>query len=159
MRKRASTSNSDYPISPWGRQASPSTGPCGPFFCLPRDRVGGGVTPAVLPHHRTYGSRIGLHRYWPAHPATPPLSTSCSSDQHFACGFLQIPPYDGHPCRSANTSPCRVCRGTFTSKSSSPPPQRVKQRQSRRYAPCLAHQQKGRREARPVPILPANPGQ
>jgi len=22
------------------------------------DRVGGGVTPAVLPHHRTYGSRI-----------------------------------------------------------------------------------------------------
>ena len=26
-------------------------------------------------------------------------------------GFLQISPRDGHPCRSANTSPCRVCRG------------------------------------------------
>lgn len=40
-----------------------------------------------------------------------PLSASYSSGQHFACGFLQIPPRDGHPCRSANISPCRVCRG------------------------------------------------
>src|SRR5690625_1792168 len=35
----------------------------------------------------------------------------CSSGQRFACGFLQIPPHDGHPCRPANSSPCRVCRG------------------------------------------------
>src|SRR5882724_3861674 len=28
----------------------------------------------------------------------------------FACGFLQIPPRDGHPCRPANDSPCRVRR-------------------------------------------------
>jgi hypothetical protein len=44
----------------------------------------------------------------------PPLrlvSASCTSDQRFACGFLQIPPRDGHPCRPANTSPCRACRG------------------------------------------------
>src|SRR6266705_5808131 len=34
----------------------------------------------------------------------------CSSDQRFACGFLQIPPHDGHPCRPANGSPCRVHR-------------------------------------------------
>src|SRR6185503_3675219 len=34
----------------------------------------------------------------------------CSSSQRFACGFLQIPPRDGHPCRSANDSPCRVRR-------------------------------------------------
>src|SRR6267142_3609746 len=34
----------------------------------------------------------------------------CSSDQRFACGFLQIPPRDGHPCRPANDSPCRVHR-------------------------------------------------
>src|SRR5215216_2972825 len=34
----------------------------------------------------------------------------CSSGQRFACGFLQIPPRDGHPCRPANRSPCRVCR-------------------------------------------------
>src|SRR5690625_2972691 len=35
----------------------------------------------------------------------------CSSGQRFACGFLQIPPHGGHPCRPANSSPCRVCRG------------------------------------------------
>src|SRR5258708_27673599 len=34
----------------------------------------------------------------------------CSSNQRFACGFLQIPPRDGHPCRPANDSPCRVRR-------------------------------------------------
>src|SRR6266566_5062774 len=34
----------------------------------------------------------------------------CSSDQRFACGFLQIPPRDGHPCRPANDSRCRVRR-------------------------------------------------
>jgi len=35
---------------------------------------------------------------------TPPcrlLSASCTSDQRFACGFLQTPPRDGHPCRPA----------------------------------------------------------
>ena len=34
----------------------------------------------------------------------------CSSGQRFACGFLQIPPHGGHPCRPANDSPCRVRR-------------------------------------------------
>src|SRR6266536_1704940 len=56
-------------------------------------------------------ARTGLCIYWPAYPAAPPLSASCSSGQRFASSFLQIPPRDGHPCRSANTSPCRVCRG------------------------------------------------
>src|SRR5215472_7683670 len=50
-------------------------------------------------------------RDWPAHPAAPPRSASCSSGQRFAYSFLQIPSRDGHPCRSANTSPCRVWRG------------------------------------------------
>jgi hypothetical protein len=36
---------------------------------------------------------------------------SVSSGQCFACGFLQIPSHDGHPCRPANSSPCRVCEG------------------------------------------------
>jgi hypothetical protein len=36
---------------------------------------------------------------------------SCSSGQCFACGFLQIPPHGGHPCRPANGSPCRASRG------------------------------------------------
>ena len=31
--------------------------------------------------------------------------------QASAFGFLPIPSRDGHRCRSANTSPCRVCRG------------------------------------------------
>ena len=35
----------------------------------------------------------------------------CSSGQRFACGFLQIPPRGGHPCRPATSSPCRVWRG------------------------------------------------
>src|ERR1043166_3615731 len=35
----------------------------------------------------------------------------CSLGQRFACGFLQIPPRDGHPCRPANYSPCRASRG------------------------------------------------
>ncbi|HAQ86906.1 MAG TPA: hypothetical protein DCR78_10760 [Pseudomonas sp.] len=32
------------------------------------------------------------------HPATPPLSASCTSDQHFASGFLQIRGHPRHPC-------------------------------------------------------------
>ena len=39
------------------------------------------------------------------------LRDFCSSSQRFACGFLQIPPRDGHPCRPANSSRCRACRG------------------------------------------------
>ena len=40
----------------------------------------------------------------------------CSSGQCFAFGFLpagapEIPPRDGHPCRSANRSPCRADGG------------------------------------------------
>jgi hypothetical protein len=44
-------------------------------------------------------------------------------------GFLRIPPRDGHPCRPANSSPDRACRGL------SPP----------RCAPCRAHKKKGPR--------------
>ena len=58
-----------------------------------------------------FRARIGLCIYWPAYRAAPPLSASCSSGQRFAFSFLQIPPRGGHPCCSANTSPCRVCRG------------------------------------------------
>ena len=39
------------------------------------------------------------------------LCDSCSSGQCFACGFLQIPPRGGHPCRPASGSPCRAHRG------------------------------------------------
>ena len=39
------------------------------------------------------------------------VSASCSSGQRFAFGFLQIRSYPRHPCRSANSSPCRASRG------------------------------------------------
>ena len=39
------------------------------------------------------------------------ICDSCSSGQCFAFGFLQIPPHDGHPCRSANRSPCQADSG------------------------------------------------
>ena len=45
---------------------------------------------------------------------TPPcrlVSASCSSGQRFAFGFLQIRSHPRHPCRSANSSPCRARRG------------------------------------------------
>src|SRR5215204_7682814 len=45
----------------------------------------------------------------------------CSSSQRFACGFLQIPPRDGHPCRPANDSPYRARRRlSLPSKSALP---------------------------------------
>ena len=53
--------------------------------------------------------RIPRVRFWPRHSRL--RCDFCSSGQRFACSFLQIPPRDGHPCRPANTSPCRACRG------------------------------------------------
>jgi hypothetical protein len=39
------------------------------------------------------------------------ISASCSSGQRFAFGFLQSRSHPRHPCRSANSSPCRASRG------------------------------------------------
>jgi hypothetical protein len=50
----------------------------------------------------------------------------CSSGQRFACGFLQVSPRDGHPCRPANTSPVG----------------RVEDFRLQVGAPCRAHQKK-----------------
>jgi len=36
---------------------------------------------------------------------------SCSSDQHFACGFLQTASHDNSPCRPANGSRYQAHRG------------------------------------------------
>ncbi len=69
------------------------------------------------------------------------ICDSCSSGQCFAFSFLQIPTRDGHPCRSANRSPCRVDSGL------SPPSHpidttRIGTAPNRRYAPYLAHHKK-----------------
>ena len=68
------------------------------------------------------------------------ICDSCSSGQCFACGFLQIPPRDGHPCRPANRSPCRAGRGL------SPPSLHCYHSSQnsaiKRHTPCLAHQSK-----------------
>jgi hypothetical protein len=58
-----------------------------------------------------FRARTRLCDYWPPHPAAPPLSACCSSAQRFAYSFIQVPSRDGLPCRSANTSPCRVRGG------------------------------------------------
>ena len=42
---------------------------------------------------------------------------SCPSGREFACGFLQIPPRDGHPCRPAIGSHHQGPKRTCTSKS------------------------------------------
>src|SRR5207245_10016157 len=75
----------------------------------------------------------GFASIGPAHPATPPLSASCPSGQRFAFSFLRIPPREGHPCCSTNTSPCRVCRGLSPpSECALPGAPREKVRQIRR---------------------------
>ena len=48
---------------------------------------------------------IGLRLVAQPHPSQPASCDFCSSDQRFACTFLQIPPHDGHPWCSAMTFP------------------------------------------------------
>ena len=48
---------------------------------------------------------IGLKLVVQPYPSQPALCDFCSSDQRFACTFLQIPPHDGHPWCSAMTFP------------------------------------------------------
>ncbi len=61
----------------------------------------------------------------------------CSSGQRFACGFLQIPPRDGHPCRSANDSPCRVRRRLSLPSECALPGAQKKEGRLRRSGPTL----------------------
>ncbi len=87
-----------------------------------------------------FRTRIGLCICLPAHPATPPLSASCSSRQRFAFGFLQTPSRPGRPCRAANGSPCRVRRGLSPPRRCALPgaQTRTPRRAGRPYDPGLA---------------------
>ncbi len=69
------------------------------------------------------------------------ICDSCSSGQRFACGFLQIPPCGRHPCRPADNSSCRACRGL------PPPSDRLhticNQMVLAHHAPCRVHAKNG----------------
>jgi len=94
------------------------------------------------PHIRSSGpDDIGLSVCWPLRPRTFASYGSCASDQSFAYGFLPTP----HCCDAVATSAKGSChqgpQRTFTSKSiPASLSLRGYQRQSWRFAPCLAHQ-------------------
>ena len=71
---------------------------------------------------------------------TPPcrlISASCSSGQRFAFSFLQISSRPEHPCRSANSSPCRASRGL-------PPPSECALPGAPTKSPCRSHRRGSR---------------
>src|SRR5688572_16451717 len=76
-----------------------------------------------------FRTRIGLCIFWPAHPAVPPLSASCSSRQRFASGFLRTPSRPRNP-RLPLTLPRVGCVEDFHLQVG---------------APCRAHQKKAAR--------------
>ena len=77
-------------------------------------------SPRVLRTHlHAYVRRIYALAFWtssglgissPAHPTRSP-SIRCVFLGPALCPQLLTPPHAGRPCRSANTSPCRVGRG------------------------------------------------
>ena len=54
-----------------------------------------------------FRARFGLYSYSPAHPATSPLSASCSSGWRYAFSFHQDRITRAHPCSSPYTSLAR----------------------------------------------------
>src|SRR5262249_45407698 len=63
----------------------------------------------------------------------------CSSGQRFAHSFLRIPPRDGHPCCSANDSPCWVRRGLSPPNERALPGAQYKSRVRRPAFRCGEH--------------------
>jgi hypothetical protein len=92
---------------------------------------------------------IGLRVFWPPRPDADASCASCSSGRHFAYSFLQTPPRDDALAVRLTVPITRARRGL------SPPSHRsdtnpTKSRQSRRSAPCLAHQAEPTGRYRPV---------
>src|SRR6266540_2554408 len=69
----------------------------------------------------------GFDLFSPPHPATPPLSASCSSSQRFALSFLRIRSRPRHPCLRL-TLPLAGCVEDFHLQV---------------RAPCRAHEKTG----------------
>ena len=102
------------------------------------------ATFTLMPAAYTHPRSVQLSGFRDNCLLTPRISLICdfcSSGQRFACGFLQIPPHDGHPCRPANSSRCRACRGL------APPSHQSSTMLDRmaltRHVPCLAQNKKG----------------
>ncbi len=62
----------------------------------------------------------------------------CSSSRRFACDFLQIPPHYGHPCRPADSSPCRACGGLAPPSECALPGARIKKTGERSRSPVFS---------------------
>ena len=84
--------------------------PCTGFRPVRDDRPPWVMRVTFIPYTRriyfhTFWMVIGLYQTRACLPGCGCLVCDfCSSGRDFACGFLQIPPRDGHPCRSANGS-------------------------------------------------------
>jgi len=86
---------------------------------------------------------LGLRVFWPPRPDADASCASCTSGRHFAYSFLQTPPHDD-ALAVRLTVPITKARRGLSPPSHRPDTTPTKSRQSRRSAPCLAHQQKGR---------------
>ena len=99
------------------------------------------------------------------------ISASCSSGQRFAFGFLQISSRPEHPCRSANSSPCRASRGLSPPSKCALPGAPIKKphvsmglltaeepRFYQRRAQDLRRRSEVARPTRPRPISASEPG-
>jgi hypothetical protein len=96
---------------------------------------------------RSIRSAFGLQVCWPPRPPRGRLVCgSCSSGRSFACSFLPASPHEATVAVQLGVPGTQGPQGTLTPKSL---PAQLSpcgcQRQSRRCAPCLAHQQKALR--------------
>ena len=91
-------------------QGTASQFPCTGFRPVRDDRPPWVIRVTFLPYTRRIYFHalwmvIGLYQTRACLPGCGCLVCDfCSSGRDFACGFLQIPPRAGHPCRSANGS-------------------------------------------------------
>jgi len=70
------------------------------------------------------------------------LRDSCSSGPCFACGFLQIPPRDEHPCRPANSPSYPACKKLAPSSESALPGEQGKTRRRLVDASAFNHERR-----------------
>ena len=127
-----------------GRAMSKRSAPCRPFRRKARSPRVRRVTFAPSTRRiyvRPVQSALGLRESMPPHPPHGRLVCgSCSSGQSFAFSFLPASPHEATVAVQLGVPGTQGPQGTLTPKSL---PVRLSphgcQRQSRRFAPCLAH--------------------